>query len=91
MNDGLERLASVTRLDRGDIEKILHEVQVNRRRLDSCQRHQFPDYDPGGRVTDKVACRHCGGKMSVLDIFNYVRGFRHAGGDPTLVMRGLPL
>lgn len=69
-----------------EARQLWEEVKANAAALDACKGHRFKDEDvaPG----EKHHCRACGGKMSIGDVMNYIRGYQAAGGDANDVWPG---
>lgn len=65
-----------------DYRKILVEVKANRKRLNECGCHHFPDPYVFGQ---KVTCDRCKGVMMATEASAYCDGFKAAGGDPGAV------
>lgn len=62
-----------------DGKKLLAEVKANRKRLNECSKHRFPDPYVFGQ---KVTCDRCKGVMMATEASAYCDGFKAAGGDP---------
>ena len=80
MADGLDRIAQVTGLSRGDVDDILVQVRANQAKLSGCKQHRFD----GGKTVKlgmKCECLACGGTISLTDAGWYIKGFEAAGGS----------
>lgn len=77
-----------------DFGALMARVNENRRRLDACPRHLFPERVPGieggvgAMLGQKIRCKKCGGEMDLVALNYYVRGFEAAGGNGNDVLPG---
>ena len=76
------------RPNRTELQSLLAEVNENQARLDACERHRF-EGKPTGTLGARVTCANCGGKMKVLDVAIYMRGYEAAGGAADDIWPGL--
>lgn len=69
---------------------IWAEAKENNKRLDECRQHLFtePLPEPAARFGAKLTCQRCGGKMALLYVNYYIRGFVAHGGDGNLIWPG---
>ena len=69
-------------------------AQENVAQLDACPRHRFVLTDEqiaqgsGALFGKKLVCERCEGRMDLLHINQYIRGYKAAGGNPNDVMAG---
>jgi hypothetical protein len=72
-----------------DYPALMQRARENRDKLDACTRHFFP-MPPGTPVNlgVKLECERCGGKLDLVAINFYVRGYEAAGGDGNDVVTG---
>ena len=67
---------------------------ANRDKLDGCPRHCFPDPIPAqgegviAMFGRKMVCSNCGGKVDLVAINYYVRGYEAAGGNGNDIVPG---
>lgn len=77
-----------------DTGKLWAEAQTNVARLDACPRHFFRMTDeqvaagPGALFGAKLTCERCGGRMDMLGVNQYIRGYTAANGNPNDIMPG---
>lgn len=81
MANVLNELSEISGLPKKDAENIWEEIKENKKKLNSCKKHQF------GKVKTKplcepVPCRNCGGFMNKIDILSYQGDYVAAGGNP---------
>jgi hypothetical protein len=69
--------------------QIYRRAHDNREKLNACDRHlfdtPFPIPVPFGT---KLSCSRCGGRMAADAVFEYINGYKAAGGDPNDVIPG---
>jgi hypothetical protein len=77
-------------MDQKTMLDIWAEAKENGRRLDNCRRHFFTDElpEPAARFGAKLVCRNCGGKMALLYINFYIRGYVAHGGNGNEIWPG---
>jgi hypothetical protein len=63
-------------ITRAQSKRIIEEVRENRRRLDSCEEHEFVSTDPK-TVGAKHRCMRCGGTVDPINAHWYRRGLEH--------------
>lgn len=79
---------------RGDSQRRWAEAQANVERLNGCPRHHFVMTDeqvvagPGALFGKKLTCHRCNGRMDMLGVNQYVRGYQAAGGNPNDILPG---
>lgn len=77
-----------------DNQRLWAEAQANVARLDGCSRHHFEMTDeqvnagPAALFGKKLTCQRCKGRMDMLGVNQYVRGFMAAGGNPNDILPG---
>lgn len=70
------------------------DAQANVAALDACPRHHFEISDEliaqgvGAMFGMKLNCHRCNGRMDMLHINQYVRGYAAAGGNPNDILPG---
>ena len=74
-------LQKFTGLSNSAMDEIWHQVQQNRRKLDSCQRHDFQRPETA-KFGDDYVCANCGGKARPNDVHWYKRGLEHGKETP---------
>lgn len=62
-----------------DAQQILIEVKENLARIGGCPKHRFHGF--AAKFGDRLECSNCGGKMNLLDVGEYIAGYKAAGGD----------
>lgn len=69
--------------------EIYARVDENRRRLDACPRHLFNAL-PLDQVAfgGKIECKNCGGKLELLAVNQYIRGYEAAGRSGNDILPG---
>jgi hypothetical protein len=72
-----------------DAKAVFQKCRDNRDRLDACPRHFFPlPPSTGIQLGVKLECERCGGKLDLVAINYYVRGYEAAGGDGNDIVSG---
>jgi hypothetical protein len=67
-----------------DVHAIWLQVKENKRRLEGCKQHFFPQEK--FKIGQKVACANCSGEMHLSEIADYIAGFVAAGGSAKEIM-----
>jgi len=72
-----------------DYKRIFAEVSANRDKLDACPRHLFAPFPLESiRLGAKVECKRCGGRMDLVALNFYIRGFEAAGRNGNDILPG---
>lgn len=81
-------------MDGADSKRLWAEAQANVEKLNCCPRHLFEMTDeqvnagPAALFGKKLTCQRCKGRMDMINVNQYVRGFAAAGGNPNDVLPG---
>ncbi len=81
-------------MDDADRKRLWADAQANVEKLNACPRHHFEMTDeqvkggPGALFGAKLTCLRCGGRMDMLGVNQYVRGFMAANGNPNDILPG---
>lgn len=81
-------------MDDADRKRLWANANANVEQLNACPRHHFVMTDeqvaagPAALFGAKLTCQRCNGRMDMLGVNQYVRGFKAAGGNPNDVMPG---
>lgn len=81
-------------MDDADRKRLWADANANVEKLNACPRHHFVMTDeqvkggPGALFGAKLTCERCGGRMDMLGVNQYVRGFVAGGGNPNDIMPG---
>lgn len=77
-----------------NLKTTLADAMANVAKLDACPRHLFDTHVPGieGGVMQmfgkSMVCKKCEGKMDLLSINQYVRGYEAAGNSGNDILPG---
>lgn len=77
-----------------DSKRLWAAAQANVERLNGCPRHLFEMTDeqvnagPAALFGKKLECQRCNGRMDMIHVNQYVRGFIAAGGNPNDILPG---
>ncbi len=78
----------------GDVNTAWAEAVANVEKLNACPRHHFEMTDeqvkagPAALFGGKLTCLKCNGRMDMLHVNQYVRGYMAAGGNANDIMPG---
>lgn len=81
-------------MDDAGRKRLWAEAQANVDKLNECPRHHFEMTDeqvaagPAALFGAKLTCARCKGRMDMLGVNQYVRGFVAAGGNPNDILPG---
>lgn len=75
-------------MDSDEIKRIFAEKRENNDKLNACPRHLFAPSNVKLVVGGSAECERCGGKMAILAVNQYIRGYEAAGGDANDILRG---
>lgn len=62
-----------------DSKTLWEEVKENNRKIRECPRHRFAHVN-AVKLGQKFQCQVCRGTMGLIEIGNYIAGFKAAGG-----------
>jgi len=77
-----------------DAQDRFQRIKLNNDRLNSCQRHEFPNAIPGiengvaSMFGQKIKCIRCDGEADLLYVNAYIRGYEASGKSGNDIMRG---
>lgn len=77
-----------------DFAALFARVNENRNRLDGCKRHLFAGDLPGiaggvgAMIGQKVECIRCKGKIGLIELSFYIRGYEAAGKSGNDILPG---
>lgn len=81
-------------MDGADRQRLWAEAQANVERLNACPRHLFEMTDeqvnagPAALFGKKLECHRCNGRMDMIHVNQYVRGYEAAGGNANDILPG---
>ena len=65
------------------VDNLMAEIMANRKKLDECKVHSFGEIgEPPYKLNMRLTCKHCNGMMKAIDAYQYVLGYKAAGGNP---------
>lgn len=67
--------------DMRELEEMIKDARAMAQRIRECPRHSFPA-NGHYRLEESLTCLNCKGRMNLIEIGNYVRGYKAAGGNP---------
>lgn len=68
--------------DLRELETMIKDARAMAERIRNCPKHRFPASAKNYRLGESLTCLNCKGRLTLIEVGNYVRGYKAAGGDP---------